>query len=117
MEVGETEEQCVQREMLEETSLSVEVLGVLLDEPARPGAVYQRHKTYLCNAVAGEARPGHEPEAEYATAYTFTDLAWLDLRAPSTWPEEVVLNSWMYPLLHRLREVLGYSVPVTADRG
>jgi hypothetical protein len=100
--------------MLEETCLSVEVLGVLLDEPARPGAVYQRHKTYLCKAIAGEARPGDEPEAEYATTYTFTDLGWLDLRSPLTWPDDVVSHPWTYPLLQRLRAVLGYSVPLTA---
>ena len=115
IEAGETEEECVQREMLEETCLSVEVLGVLLDEPAGPGAVYQRHKTFLCKAIAGEARPGYEPEAEYSAAYTFTNLGWLDLRSPSTWPEDVASHSWTYPLLQRLRAVLGYSVAPTAD--
>ena len=59
---GETEEQCVLREMLEETGLSVQVDSLLLDEPSTPGAIYQRWKTYRCSILAGEARPAPNPK-------------------------------------------------------
>ena len=109
MEAGETEEQCVRREMLEETSLAVRVVGLLLDEASRPGAIYERHKTYLCQVLSGEACPGHEPEEAYANAYSFTDVAWLDLRDATSWDQEVVKHSWTYPLLQRIQAALGYT--------
>src|SRR5678815_1282288 len=69
IELDETEEQCVQRETREETALEVQVDSWLVDEPGSPGAIYLRWKTYRCAILAGEARPGCEPEAVYATAY------------------------------------------------
>ena len=60
-EQGETEEECVQREMREETGLEVRVERLLLDEESLPGEkVYDRIKTYLCIPEPGEARPGYE---------------------------------------------------------
>src|SRR3712207_4455567 len=64
IEADETEEACVEREMREETCLEVAVERLILDEPARPGGIYQRRKTYLCKVVSGDARPGREPELE-----------------------------------------------------
>ena len=109
IEPGETEEQCVQREMQEETCLLVQVERLLLDEPSEPGALYQRHKTYLCQILAGEARPGHEPEEAYATAYTFTDVGWFDLRHPETWGDEIEGNARTHTLLQQVRAALEYK--------
>jgi len=81
----ETEEQCVRREMREETGLEVQIDSLLLDEPSPSDSIYQRWKTYRCTILAGEARPGCEPEAVYATAYSFTEVGWFDLRQPATW--------------------------------
>jgi ADP-ribose pyrophosphatase YjhB (NUDIX family) len=110
-EAGESEEACVQREMLEETCLHIRVERLLLDEPGEPGGVYQRMKTYLCRVVAGEARPGYEPELAAAAEYGITDVAWLDLRRTTTWPAAIVTDSITYPLLQRIRAVLGYGEP------
>lgn len=110
IEQQETEEQCVQREMLEETCLHVQVNSLVLDEPSMPGGIYQRHKTYVCSILDGEARPGYEPEAEYATAYSFTEVGWFDLRQPTSWNEQVTANPITYPLLQRIQAALGYAV-------
>jgi 8-oxo-dGTP pyrophosphatase MutT (NUDIX family) len=117
IEPDETEEQCVQREMLEETGLHVHVHSLLLDEPSTPGAIYQRWKTYRCSMLAGEARPGSEPEAEYADAYSFTAVGWFDLRHPSTWNAQLGANSYIYSFLQRIQGALGYAVaPALQDR-
>jgi 8-oxo-dGTP pyrophosphatase MutT (NUDIX family) len=110
IEPNESEEQCVQREMLEETGLSVYVHSLLLDEPSTPGAIYQRWKTYRCDILAGEARPGSEPEAVYADAYSFTEVGWFDLRHPATWNERLEADSFIYAWLQRVQEALGYPV-------
>jgi 8-oxo-dGTP diphosphatase len=108
IEPGETEEACVQREMQEETGLHVHVHYLLFDEPSVPSGIYQRRKTYVCSILDGEARPGYEPEAEYATAYSFTDIGWFDLRHPTTWAEQIVTDPITCPLLQRIQVALGY---------
>jgi 8-oxo-dGTP pyrophosphatase MutT (NUDIX family) len=110
IERDETEENCVQREMQEETGLHVQVHSLLLDEPSSPAETYQRRKTYLCQILDGEARPGYEPEGEYATAYSFTEVGWFDLRHPTSWNEQIVSDPITYPLLQRIQAVLGYTV-------
>jgi 8-oxo-dGTP pyrophosphatase MutT (NUDIX family) len=110
IEPDETEEQCVQREMLEETGLSVQIDSLLLDEPSTSGAIYQRWKTYRCTILAGEARPGCEPEAVYANAYSFTEVGWFDIRHPTTWNERLDADSYIAAWLQRIRAVLGYPV-------
>ena len=110
IEADETEEQCVQREMLEETGLHVQVDSLLLDEPGAPGWIYQRWKTYRCSILAGEARPGSEPEAVYANAYSFTEVGWFDLRHPATWNEQLEAASYISAWLQRIQAVLGYPV-------
>jgi ADP-ribose pyrophosphatase YjhB (NUDIX family) len=108
MEPYETEERCVQREVLEETSLQVQVQRLLLDEPNISGRSYQRRKTYLCSVLDGEARLGYEPEAEYAAAYSFIEVGWFDLRRSSGWNEQIVHDPITYPLLQQLQSALGY---------
>ncbi len=110
IEPDETEENCVQREVLEETGLHVQVQRLLLDEPNIVGRSYQRRKTFLCAVLNGEARPGYEPEAEYATAYSFIEVGWFDLRHPTNWPDQIVHDHITYPLLQQIQGALGYSV-------
>jgi 8-oxo-dGTP pyrophosphatase MutT (NUDIX family) len=110
VEPDEIEAQCVQREMLEETGLSVQVDSLLLDEPSAPDSIYQRWKTYRCTILAGEARPGSEPEVIYADAYSFTEVGWFDLRYSVTWKERIEADSYIYAWLQRVQEALGYGV-------
>jgi 8-oxo-dGTP pyrophosphatase MutT (NUDIX family) len=106
-EPGETEEECVQREMQEETHLHVRVERLLLDWSAHPGGVYRR-KTYLCVPVAGRAQPGYEPEPDAAQAYAITEVAWFDLRDETAWDPLAMRDPITYPQLLRIRAALGY---------
>jgi 8-oxo-dGTP diphosphatase len=110
IELGETEEACVQREMQEETGLYVQVESLLLDEPAALGGIYQRRKTYVCRILDGEARPGYEPEPEVASAYSITAVGWFDLRHQDTWNEQVIQDTITLPQLQRIQVALGYTV-------
>ena len=107
-EGDETPEACVQREVSEETYLHVQVGQHLLDDPDIPDGTYQRLHTYLCHVLDGEARPGYEPEVEAAEDYAITAVGWLDLREPTTWDMDVRSDPITYPLLQRLRAILGY---------
>jgi ADP-ribose pyrophosphatase YjhB (NUDIX family) len=107
MESGESETECVQREVREETHLEVTVEGLLLDEPGREGeTVYQRFKTYLCRPFAGRASPGIEPEPEAAAVYAITDVRWYDLYDEASWDELVLNDPITCPLLRRIRTAL-----------
>jgi len=62
-------------------------------------------------------RPGSEPEAVYADAYSFTEVGWFDLRHPATWNERLEADSYIYSFLQRVQAALGYTVaPGLQDR-
>jgi 8-oxo-dGTP pyrophosphatase MutT (NUDIX family) len=105
-EPGETELQCVQREMLEEVRIHVRVERLLLDEPIESEQI-DRRKTYLCTVVGGEPQPGYETEEEYADRYSFTAVQWLNLSRPANWPVDVVAEKGI--LLQAIRHALGYA--------
>jgi 8-oxo-dGTP diphosphatase len=109
IEAGESEEQCVQREMLEETNLEVRIERLLVDEPGHPDGVYKRRKTYLCRIISGEASPGFEPEPEAAADYSIVEVRWFDLRDTSGWGKLLERDPYTYPQMVSLREELGYA--------
>ncbi len=108
-EEGETEEECLLREVREETFLTVVVERALSDQPGYAGHIYRRLRTYLCRVVAGEARPGREPEFDSADCTTIRAAAWFDLRAPETWDRLILADPFTMEVLHRLRVSLGYE--------
>jgi 8-oxo-dGTP pyrophosphatase MutT (NUDIX family) len=109
IEPGETEEECVKREMKEETDLDVKVKELLLDEPAPPESrIYQRARTYLCEPLSDDAKPGYEPEPEVASVYSIEEVKWFDLRNESTWDSLLVNDPLTYLPLQRLRRKVGY---------
>lgn len=108
-EDGESEADCVRREMQEETCLQVRVVRLLLDEPAQPGEVYKRLKTYLCEPVSGEAGPGYEPVEEGGDDFEIVEVRWFNLRDDSGWDPEMRADPITFPAVQRLRQVLGYQ--------
>ena len=83
---GETAAASVQREVLEETYLDVEVQRFLFSSPDGEGGMYEDLHTYLCRVRGGTARPGVEPEVDTPDHTTIQELAWFDLRSPGAWP-------------------------------
>ena len=106
---GESEEHCVMREMKEETHLEVAVQRLLLDECFESNYGHHHHKTYLCDPVSGNARPGYEPEIETSQHYAIVDVGWFDLRDETTWGEKVMNDRFTYPLMCKLRIALGFG--------
>ena len=109
IEGSESEEECVIREMKEETNLVVTIDRLIFDEPAHPDGVYKWTKTYICHSVSGEASPGYEPEPEAAADYSISEVRWFDLRDESDWDDGLFQDPFTYPQLINLRELLGYT--------
>jgi 8-oxo-dGTP pyrophosphatase MutT (NUDIX family) len=104
----ESEEECVVREMHEETQLEVRVERLLIDLPAHdPEDIYQRRKTYLCSPSAGEPAPGFEPGADHLGR--IAEVAWFDLRDERSWGSQVLGDEITYPQLTLVRQRLGYD--------
>jgi 8-oxo-dGTP pyrophosphatase MutT (NUDIX family) len=114
IEPGETEEECVRREMKEETSLDVRVVSLLLDGSPQSGdrTTYYRMKTYLCEPTTGEASPGIEPEydpkVKAAGPPDIVEVRWFDLRSEATWDPVLVNDPIIYLPLQQVRKKLGY---------
>jgi len=106
----ETDEECVRREMQEETHLDVKVGELLLDESTNPDDAYRRMKTYLCTPLKGEAGPGVEPEPEASSHYSIVEVRWFDLRDERDWGELLTNDHITYPLVQRIRRKMGYIV-------
>jgi ADP-ribose pyrophosphatase YjhB (NUDIX family) len=108
IENGETEVQCVRREVQEETNLEIEVVELLLDEPPQheEKGVYQRFKTFLCHPITIAATPGYEPEPEAAAKYAITDVGWYNIRDETTWDQLIVNDPITAPGLRRIRAAL-----------
>ena len=116
MESGETEEQCVKREMKEETHLDVQVVSLLVDEPYTTEDpahdVLKNYKTYYCEPVKGEASPGIEPEYDPKIhtlgAPDILETKWFDLRVETDWDPDLVKDPIIYRPLQHIRKKLGY---------
>ena len=108
IELGETEEDCIRREMKEETNLNVRILSFLLDEPAHPNDRYNSWKTFLCEPYVGEASPGFEPEPDAASEYSIAEVKWFDMSNETGWNPELIADPFTYGQLQRLRKKLGY---------
>lgn len=108
-ELDEGEADCLRREVREETHLLVEIGPLLFETPDIPEGMYDRLRTYRCTVVAGEARPGSEPEVDDDGQATIRALGWFDLRDPSRWEPSVYATRGTADQLLRLRAALGYA--------
>ena len=105
-EGDESDEDCVCREVREETGLHVTVERVLLDELVPPNPFYERVRTYLCLSPEGEPVPGVEPE--FVDVSSIIDARWFDLRSLDGWLPEIVEDSRTMYWIHPIRAALGY---------
>ena len=108
IEAGETEIECISREVREETNLEVTVESLLLDElaPHEEKGLYQRFKTYLCRPMTGQAAPGYEPELEAAALYAIVEVGWFNLQDETTWNELILNDPITSSGLRRIRKAL-----------
>lgn len=103
----ETEEECVVREVREETGLACRVLRLLpqISVADLPGP-YEILKTFLVDAPDGEPRPGEEPEP--GAKGEITEVRWFDLRSSDATSVEVLGTPFTHRAVAQIRDELGY---------
>lgn len=105
-EAGESEEECIIREMREETHLEVRVEKLLMEQPFFPSIPKGVNKSYLCTPIGGQLRPGSEPEDDNSE---IAALRWFDLRDEKSWSKDLQKDPITYPQLVKIRKILGYT--------
>jgi 8-oxo-dGTP diphosphatase len=117
LEKSETEQECVAREMREETGLYVQVQDLLLEIVMKDGILAgDVFRTWRCSIVGGQAAPGYEPEPIPASRYAITAIQWLDLREPASWSEEIHTDTITYTQLIALRKKLEFTTLNSVDK-
>jgi len=102
LEKGETEEECIKREIKEETNLEVVVKGVLFDEPSNGEDVYKRYVTFLCSPLEESTEKIGSETVDYRK---IIEIVWCSLEDESTW-NEYLLKEQFYPSMKRIKEKL-----------
>ena len=108
IEEGETETECVQREVREETGLEIKVQGLLLNEVLqhKDEGPYQRFKTYLCHPITDNASPGYEPEPGASAIYAIVEVGWFSITDETTWNELIRKDTITRSVLQKVRKAL-----------
>ncbi len=113
IEPGESEHDCVRREIREETNLRVEVERLLLEHDDPAGA-YPRLKTYpLPNRQRPplprlRTRPADPPGLRH-----HRNRLWIDLANPDTWNSEIRQDKITRTVLSQIQQALGPSQNVS----
>jgi 8-oxo-dGTP pyrophosphatase MutT (NUDIX family) len=99
MELGESEEECLHRELKEETNLDVEINHVLFDD-IKYGLDYKRYVTFLCTPLANSIEKIGNESNEYKK---ITKLTWLSINDEESW--SIIQNKeQFYPSLKQIKD-------------
>lgn len=101
LEQGETPEQCVARELMEEANMQVRVERLLFESPGMEKYDYKKYMTFLCSTPDCKCSPGSEQTA----TRSILELRWFPLYDESNW-DKGLYEDYIYPFITRIRENL-----------
>lgn len=102
LEEGESEKDCIRREIREETNLEVEIKCLLFDEPGTQNCDYKRYVTFLCVPLedsfgaAGKETNGNRQ---------ILDLVWCSISDEAKW-NKFLLEPHFHPSMERIKQKL-----------
>ncbi len=102
----ETIEECLVREMREETHLEIQVDRLLMEMTLHLDGLIGTNQSYLCTPIGGELKQGCEPEDD---DFEIAALRWFDLSEIADWSQDLLDDPITYPELALIRLILGYT--------
>lgn len=108
MELGESIEACLVREVREETGLKVATGQLLIEEGGKLDGKRWILRTFLCRVIDAQASPGYEPEDPQPEGYGIVEVRWFDLRDERGWDRLLIEDKITYPQVQKIRMTLGY---------
>ncbi|MBP7175330.1 MAG: NUDIX hydrolase [Thermoclostridium sp.] len=102
LEAGETEEECLRRELNEETGLEVDVKEILFDSPGNGKDVYKRYVTFLCFPASESIEKIGSETVSYRQ---IMELVWVSIIDESQW-NQYLLNEQFYPSMKAIKDKL-----------
>jgi ADP-ribose pyrophosphatase YjhB (NUDIX family) len=99
LEANETTEECLRREIKEETNLEVEVKQILFDDTKIDSDDYQRYITYLCTPLPNSVE---KIGIEANDFKKIIKLSWCSLNDEKSWPEYLITDQF-YPSLKQIK--------------
>lgn len=102
LENDETEEECVKREIKEETNMDVDVVDILFYDKETEIDVYKKYITFLCipkNISVGKIG------AETVEHRKILDLVWCSLDDENTW-NDYMKRKQFFPTMKNIKERL-----------
>jgi 8-oxo-dGTP pyrophosphatase MutT (NUDIX family) len=100
---GESEADCIVREVREEAGLDVHVDGLLNDGPSHPHTFYQRFKIFHCTPL-GEPNLGSSAARE-----KILEARWFDLRVDTQLLNDIINSAITSTVINRIRWALKYD--------
>ena len=102
LEAGETQEECIRREIREEVNLEVELKDILFDGPGIESCDYKRYVTFLCIPLVNSIEMiGYETDSNRQ----ILDLVWCSLLTGTEW-NIYLLEPHFYPTMKQIKERL-----------
>lgn len=98
IEFNESEEECIHRELKEETNLNVEINQVLFDD-IKYGLDYKRYVTFLCTPLEGSIEKIGKESNDYKK---ITKLSWISINDEDSWPT-IQNKEQFYPSLKEIK--------------
>lgn len=102
LENGETEEECIKREIKEETNMDVDVVDILFDDRGNGVDVYKRYITFLCIPKNNNVE---KVGTEMDNHRKILDLVWCSLDDEKTW-NEYIKREQFFPTMKTIKEKL-----------
>ncbi|WP_426350655.1 NUDIX domain-containing protein [Alloiococcus sp. CFN-8] len=102
LEENETTEQCILRELREETGLKVEIKEILFDEPGNGFDPYQRYVTFLCTPLKDSVGAAGNETVSYRK---ILELKWISATDEKQW-NKYILTEQFYPSMKKIKDRL-----------
>ena len=104
LEAGESEEECLRREMKEETGLEVDVKEILFDSSGNGKDVYKRYVTFLCVPAAESIEKIGSETVSYRQ---IMELFWVSIINESQWNHHLFSERFQ-PSMKEIKDKLLY---------